>query len=132
MSGLFTALPFKDASFDVVISSAAMPLYLNTPDQIRRSFQEVARVLRKGGKAYIGPISYTEVINTDPAKTIWETHKRKTLNESRGLFEEILRESEGEIDFMFTPEETKTVLNRYDGAMEKRVIRPAALVITRK
>jgi len=55
ISGLFTALPFKNETFDTVVSSAAMPLYLTSLEQIEKAFEEVIRVLKKGGKAYIGP-----------------------------------------------------------------------------
>lgn len=48
--GLFTKLPFKDESFDTVVSSAAMPLYLNNKEQIREAFKEVIRILKKEEK----------------------------------------------------------------------------------
>ena len=128
--GLFTKLPFRSGSFDVVVSFGAMPLYLDTPDRIREGFQEVVRVLKSGGKAFIGPITYSEVIDTDPSKTIWETHRKHSFEESEKLFKKILKKMKRRVKFEFVPAETRRKMGWSE--IEERVVRPAALILTGK
>jgi ubiquinone/menaquinone biosynthesis C-methylase UbiE len=130
--GLFTALPFADNSFDVIVSSAAMPLYLNNPKQIEQSFKEVVRVLRKGGKAHIGPVAYTDVISKDPKKEIRETHIKREYQESKNLFTKILDKFKEQIEFEFLPEETTRRLNRYFGDFDTIILKSPVLIITKK
>lgn len=130
--GLFTALPFRDESFDLVVSNAAMPLYLNTPQQIESAFKEVARVLRKGGKAYIGPVTYTDIVDTDSTKPVSETFKRHSYEESEKLFTEILEKLEDTISFEFLPEEFRYKIDNITDEQYKHVFATAVLIITKK
>jgi ubiquinone/menaquinone biosynthesis C-methylase UbiE len=130
--GLFTTLPFKDEAFDTVVSSAAMPLYLTTLGQVEEAFKEVIRVLKMGGKAYIGPVTYTDVIDTDPKKMIYETHVRHSYEESKVSFKKILEKFKDEIEFEFFPAETAQRLNRYFAEMETIVIKTPVLIISKK
>ena len=132
VSGLFTKLPFKNESFDMIVSSAAMPLYLNNAQQIKEAFHEVVRVLKKGGKAHIGPVSFTDILNKDDLKPIWETHKKHSFEESKMLFENILKGLEDEIEFEFLPAITKEKFNRYFGDTETIQVKPAVLIITKR
>ncbi len=61
----------------------------------------------------IGPVAYSEVIDRDPTKTIWETHKKHSYEESKKLFEKILKKMGW-------------------GAIEEDVVRPAALILTKR
>ena len=57
IAGLAQELPFKSNVFDSVLSSWAIPMYLeNTKKEYEDSFREIARVLKPGGKAYLAPI----------------------------------------------------------------------------
>lgn len=55
IAGLFTQLPFQDGSFDLVISMYAVSFWLQTRQLENEAYQEIIRVLRPGGKAYIAP-----------------------------------------------------------------------------
>jgi ubiquinone/menaquinone biosynthesis C-methylase UbiE len=58
VAGEAKKLPFKDNSFDAVVSLFAIPLYLpNRADDYKLVFNEIVRVLKPGGKAYLFPIS---------------------------------------------------------------------------
>ena len=46
-------LPFKDESFDAVTSVFAVPHYITEESSVSAVFNEVARVLKPGGKAYL-------------------------------------------------------------------------------
>lgn len=51
-------LPFRDGAFDVVISHAALPVYLPESDeQYVAFFSEVLRVLKPAGRAYMAPMT---------------------------------------------------------------------------
>jgi len=132
ISGLFTALPFKNETFDTVVSSAAMPLYLTSLEQIEKAFEEVIRVLKKGGKAYIGPVTYTDIIDTDSKKMIQETHIKHPYEESKISFEKILEKFKDKIEFEFLPAETTQRLNRYFAEMETIVVKTPLLIISKK
>jgi len=127
VEGIFTELPFKDESFDLVVSSAAMPLYLTKPDQISMAFKEVIRVLRENGKAHLGPITYSDIVDDDFNKNIDETHRKHTTEESEQLFREILSKFKKEIRFNILPPIEKNSLSSYS-----RTISPSVLVITKK
>ena len=61
-------IPFQNESFDLVVSSAAIPQIFSGPqyeggreDKIRESLSELVRVTRKGGEIRIGPlVEYSE------------------------------------------------------------------------
>jgi ubiquinone/menaquinone biosynthesis C-methylase UbiE len=129
VKGLFTKLPFEDASFDVVVSSAAMPLYLTKEEQVREAFREVVRVLKSGGRAFIAPINYTKVIDPDE-KEVWYRYKKHSFEESKELLSKILKEMSAQIDFDFIPAETRLKMG-FEGAEEK-IVSPAVLVINKK
>lgn len=48
------ALPLKDNSVDAVTAYESVPRYLDTVEDINRSFLEMMRVLKPGGTAYVG------------------------------------------------------------------------------
>lgn len=54
---LAQTLPFRDNVFDVVVSISAIPMLLNSPMAILRSFQEAIRVTKSGGTAYFYPLA---------------------------------------------------------------------------
>jgi len=57
IAGLAQELPFKSNIFDSVLSSWAIPMYLEkNRKEYETSFREIARVLKPGGKAYLAPI----------------------------------------------------------------------------
>jgi hypothetical protein len=65
-------LPFKDRSFDVVISLLGIPLYLpGTRSEYNKAFGETARVLAQGGMALMYPI---------PVATFKQAAFRETVN----------------------------------------------------
>lgn len=101
--GLFSKLPFVDGSFDLVVSVAAMPLYLHSKSEMENAFQEVVRVLRRGGKAILGPVAYTEVVSRDKNKGMAETHRKYSYPETKEVLEEVLGNIQG-ISFKFLPE----------------------------
>lgn len=127
IEGMFTELPFKDESFDLVVSSAAMPLYLTKPDQIYMAFKEVIRVLKEGGKARLGPITYSDIVDSDFSKNIDETHRKHTREESEQLFGKILDKFKKEIQFDILAPIEKNSLSEYS-----RTISPSVLVITKR
>ncbi len=58
VGGYFTALPFADASFDLVLSCFAMPLYVEGEEAVALALKEVCRVLATGGKAVLAPLQF--------------------------------------------------------------------------
>lgn len=51
-------LPFQDKSLDMVLSSYAIPVLIeDKAQQVQKTIQEIGRVLKVHGKAYLGPIS---------------------------------------------------------------------------
>lgn len=101
--GLFTKLPFPDQSFSMVVSVGAMPLYLHNREQIREAFLEVVRVLKKGGRGIFEPVTYTDIVNTDPKKEVHETHEQHTYEEAKEMIEGILK-TMPDIKFEFLPD----------------------------
>ncbi|MBI5147787.1 MAG: class I SAM-dependent methyltransferase [Parcubacteria group bacterium] len=53
-AALFTKLPFKNNSFDIVLSLYGT-LYLTTPESKKENIKEIIRVLRNGGEARLYP-----------------------------------------------------------------------------
>ncbi|MDO8469465.1 MAG: class I SAM-dependent methyltransferase [bacterium] len=127
VTGLFTQLPFDGESFDIVVSSGAMPLYLTDPEKIQEAFGEVIRVLRDGGKAHLGPVTYTDIVDTDFTKSIAETHQKHSCEESKKIFEAILGKFQKKIRFEFLPP-----IEKYPGTEFSRIISPEVLVIRKK
>ncbi|KKP88195.1 MAG: hypothetical protein UR93_C0020G0008, partial [Berkelbacteria bacterium GW2011_GWA2_35_9] len=125
---LFTKLPFKDQSFDIIVSSAAMPLYLHNQDQLTDSFQQIVRVLRKGGSAYFAPLTYTDIISLDKTKSVYDTHKQHNYFESKKIIEKILQTIEG-ISYQFIPDEY--INDPQDLAPGEQWHKPSVLVINK-
>ena len=103
VAGLFTQLPFANDSFDMILSNTAMPFYMHNKVQLTAAFKEVIRVLKKGGTAHLGPITYTDIIDTDPQKTTEQTHRQHSYEESKKLFENILNDLKPQVEFTFIP-----------------------------
>ncbi|OGK31134.1 hypothetical protein A3F29_01970 [Candidatus Roizmanbacteria bacterium RIFCSPHIGHO2_12_FULL_33_9] len=57
VAALSIALPFKDESFDTVVSLYALPTWV-PEEEWDKSFREVVRVLKPGGKAYLAPVFF--------------------------------------------------------------------------
>ena len=55
VAGLAQELPFADNTFDTVLAVASSPHYI-PPEDYQISMQEVARVLKEGGTAHLGPV----------------------------------------------------------------------------
>jgi ubiquinone/menaquinone biosynthesis C-methylase UbiE len=53
-------LPFKDASFDTVLSLFAVPLEVGRANYAR-TYQGIFRVLRPGGRCYLTPLNATNL-----------------------------------------------------------------------
>ena len=57
VAALAQELPYKDESFDAEVSLFAVPGYLpEYVEQYRKTFNEIIRTLKPGGKAYLFPI----------------------------------------------------------------------------
>jgi SAM-dependent methyltransferase len=62
VAGVSQELPFKDESFNMVVSHAAVPTYLplypknESEESFRLTFSEINRVLKPGGVAAMGPM----------------------------------------------------------------------------
>lgn len=52
-------LPFKNSSFDTIVSVFAVPMYLEREDY-RKSLQEIHRILKPGGKAVLFPVIFQD------------------------------------------------------------------------
>ena len=93
-------------SFDMIFSRGAMPLYLHDPEQIKEAFDEVIRVLKKGGTAYVSPIEHTKIIENNPAKTMTETHEKMGPFITKRLIEKALHDRNG-IEYEFVNKKMK-------------------------
>jgi ubiquinone/menaquinone biosynthesis C-methylase UbiE len=57
VAGLSESLPFKDASFDLIISNHAIPWHIaEDTEKVLKSITEITRVLRPGGEARLHPV----------------------------------------------------------------------------
>lgn len=59
VAGLASDLPFDKEVFDTVFASNSVPGYLENLEQVRRSLEEIVRVLKLGGEARIFPLLYS-------------------------------------------------------------------------
>lgn len=59
IGGSFDALPFKDGAFDGVLASCSFGIHSRTDNQLLSAYQELYRVLKNGGEAYVS-------VNYDP------------------------------------------------------------------
>lgn len=59
-AGISQNLPYANEAFDTVISAWAIPFNLHKADY-PASFKEIHRVLKPGGKAFIGPVPFTQL-----------------------------------------------------------------------
>ena len=58
VAGFAELLPFRDESFDMVVSTYAIPVGIeDSPKRIQKAIQEIERVLKINGEAYLGPVS---------------------------------------------------------------------------
>jgi len=58
IAGIAQELPFKDQAFDVVVSNWAVPWYIPRDQKAYNlAFQEMSRVLKPGGQAFLYPVS---------------------------------------------------------------------------
>lgn len=55
VAGMADEMPFDDNTFDLVISFTAIPMWLETPEEIQAVFREIDRVLKPGGEARLYP-----------------------------------------------------------------------------
>lgn len=55
VAGIAQELPFKDKSFDILTSLYAVPYYIDSHKGKLSALKEMVRVLKDGGKIYIGP-----------------------------------------------------------------------------
>ncbi|OGK31336.1 hypothetical protein A3F29_02805 [Candidatus Roizmanbacteria bacterium RIFCSPHIGHO2_12_FULL_33_9] len=55
VAALAQNLPFRDESFDTIVSHFAVPLWIMEEKDIATALREAVRVLKPGGKAYLGP-----------------------------------------------------------------------------
>ena len=100
VQGLFTKLPFADESFDKVISHQAVPVYLHDRESIINAIREVVRVLKIRGRAYLGPINYSEIISRDVRERKYHLRKIPII-ETRELLEDVLLEMKDEMEYEF-------------------------------
>lgn len=102
--GLFTKLPIADQSMDMIVSVGSMPLYLHNQAELEQAFKEVVRVLRKGGSARLGPVTYTDVVSRDPEADIWDRFRKHSFSDTKAIIEPILKSMKREITYEFLPE----------------------------
>ena len=50
-------LPFRSGEFDTAIATWSLPFWANSPREVRRSFVEIKRVVRKGGHILFTPVT---------------------------------------------------------------------------
>lgn len=65
VAALSIALPFKEDSFDTVVSLFALPFWV-LPEDRDKSFREVVRVLKPGGRAYLAPVLDSAIEQIQP------------------------------------------------------------------
>lgn len=55
VAGYAQALPFSDQSFDFIVSSMSIPMWLTNKGDIQQAFEEAQRVLKPGGEGRFYP-----------------------------------------------------------------------------
>lgn len=55
VAGYVEDLPFKDKSFDLIVSVLGVPFYLNSLEDYKKAFSEIYRVLCAGGEGRFNP-----------------------------------------------------------------------------
>lgn len=80
VAALATHLPFKDNSFDSVVSVFAIPIYL--PKELYgEAFSEITRILRSAGKAFLAPLDIKEL---DYIKSILDKNPNISYSINKG------------------------------------------------
>ena len=126
VAGKAEELPFKDGSFDLAVSSAAIPnIYIDENDQdkvkekITKSLSEILRVIRPGGEARLARVLMGK-----------EYEGQRILSES---VEEVLEELEAtggvQIEKIRTPANDTY---EYEGKRPVKLLAEAYLIIIRK
>lgn len=85
VAGNALALPFKDSSFDMVVSVEALPYYLNSLSEFQELVKEIKRVLKRGGEARMWPLSKAEGADW----RAWRKSELKEIFKDSGLEMEI-------------------------------------------
>lgn len=70
VAGFAHALPFSDQSFDLIVSSASVPMWLTDKEEIQQAFKEVLRVLKPGGEGRFYPPFH---------QIFWEEYRAGTI-----------------------------------------------------
>ncbi len=69
VAGIAQQLPFKENTFNVVLSNYGVPFYLyHLPDRksaLEPAFREIIRVLKPGGRAYLYPATLKRALGED-------------------------------------------------------------------
>jgi|SRR3990167_2040311 len=55
VAALAQNLPFQDESFDTIVSHYSIPMWILEEEGVITALREIVRVLKPGGKAYLGP-----------------------------------------------------------------------------
>lgn len=55
-AALAEELPFKEKTFDLVISCFCFPMYANNEQQVRKFFADIARILKRDGEIRLYPV----------------------------------------------------------------------------
>ncbi|MCU0606015.1 MAG: class I SAM-dependent methyltransferase [Candidatus Edwardsbacteria bacterium] len=77
--GCFQAIPFREASFDRVVSSFAF--HHLGPEEKERSYREMDRVLRPGGRIVIGDFMFQDEKQREDLVGTFESEGRKDMIE---------------------------------------------------
>ena len=78
-------LPFKNESFDFVVSILAIPFYINSLPEFKTIIEEIERVLKENGEARLWPLSKAE----GPDHVSWPKEELNKIFEESGLTIEI-------------------------------------------
>ncbi len=70
VAGFAHVLPFSDRSFDLIVSSTSMPMWLTNKEEIQQAFIDVQRVLKPGGEGRFYPPFH---------QIFWEEYRAGTI-----------------------------------------------------